>query len=164
MNGKIKEDSEYSYTTLSSAGSPSNLYIGVNHGKNVRFMTNNIYGDREIVCEVSNLDQESGSITIEDPFIYPSAGSIPKLPISKILYQDLSARKVALRSTAALKVDTLSTSFVTGRIFSWRVCPSGATILTTTRGSLLSGKSWWRSSPCSASTGRARANTACVSW
>ncbi len=109
VNGKIKEDSEYSYTTLSSAGSPSNLYIGVNHGKNVRFMTNNIYGDREIVCEVSNLDQESGSITIEDPFIYPSAGSIPKLPISKILYQDLSARKVALRSTAALKVDTLST-------------------------------------------------------
>ncbi len=109
VSGRVAEKSDYSVATLSSAGAPSNLYIGVTDNDRVRFMTNNIYGDREIVCEVSDLEKEDGFINIEDPFIYPSSGALPKLKISKSLYGDLTARKAASRAFNSARLDTLST-------------------------------------------------------
>ena len=98
-----------SLTTLSSAGAPSNLYVGLTDNGRVSFMTNNIYGERDIVCEVSGLDGEGGAIEIDNPFIYPSSGPMPKLQLSKVSQSDLVARKVALRGERTLRLDTLST-------------------------------------------------------
>lgn len=109
VSGTVSSQTDYSVTTLSSAGSPSNLYIGVTDNDRVRFMTNNIYGDREIVCEVSTLDRTDGSIEFENPFIYPSPGELPKLSLNKSQYGDLSARKAALRAEKPLRIDTLAT-------------------------------------------------------
>ena len=100
---------------LSSAGDPSALYIGQTEGTDrLRFFTSNIYGNREIVCEVSTLDKKEGYIDFESPFIHPETGSLPKLQLSSAQKSDLTARKSALRSEKALRIDTL-TSFMTYR-------------------------------------------------
>lgn len=109
ISGKKTEDTGNAVATLSSAGAPSNMYIGVTEGEMVRFLTNNIYGDREIVCEVSNMDLETGSISIESPFIGVSSSTMPKLPMSKFIYKDLSSRKAALKNSMAVRLDTLTT-------------------------------------------------------
>lgn len=109
IRGEMTDTLDYSIATLSSAGSPSNLYIGVTVDDKVIFYTNNIYGDREIVCEVSRLDKKEGVIEFEDPFVYPSSGALPKLVLSKAQRESLSLRKKALRDEKTLLLDTLST-------------------------------------------------------
>ncbi|MBQ8060550.1 MAG: hypothetical protein IJ205_01200 [Bacteroidales bacterium] len=109
MRGEMMDTLDYAVATLSSAGSPSNLYIGVTSNDEVFFHTNNIYGDREIVCEVSRLDKKSGVIEIENPFLYPSAGDLPKLLLSKSQRESLSFRKKTLRDEKTLMLDTLAT-------------------------------------------------------
>ena len=109
IRGEMTDTLDYSIATLSSAGAPSNLYIGVTDNDKVIFHTNNIYGDREIVCEVSRLDKKEGVIEFEDPFIYPSSGNMPKLVLSKAQRESLSLRKKALRDEKTLMLDTLAT-------------------------------------------------------
>ena len=109
IRGDMTDTLDYSIATLSSAGSPSNLYIGVTDNDRVYFHTNNIYGDREIVCEVSRLDQKEGVIEFVDPFIYPSSGKMPKLVLSKAQRESLSFRKKSLIDEKDLSFDTLAT-------------------------------------------------------
>ncbi len=109
VKGEIAMEEGFSIATLSSAGAPSNLYIGITGNDKVSFMTNNIYGDREIVCEVSSLDKKEGVIEIDSPFIYPKSGTLPKLFLNKDQYGDLTSRKVALRSEASIRLDTIAT-------------------------------------------------------
>lgn len=111
VHGEMNEVPEFSITTLSSAGAPSNLYIGVTQNDRVEFLTSNIYGDREIVCEVNRMDRSKGSIEFESPFIAPSSGNLPKLVLSREQYESLAARKSALRSEKTMMVDTLTTFF-----------------------------------------------------
>ena len=80
----------------------------------IRYYTSNIYGNREIVCEVSNLDREGGYIDFESPFVRVDAGTLPPLRMSPSLRQDLMSRKGALRAEKALRIDTLTT-FMTHR-------------------------------------------------
>ena len=109
IKGSLTDTLDYSIATLSSAGSPSNLYIGVTDNDKVVFHTNNIYGDREIVCEVSRLDKKEGAIVFDEPFIYPSSGELPRLVLSKAQKESLSFRKKALRDEKKLLLDTLTT-------------------------------------------------------
>ena len=65
----VRDKEDLTFATLSSAGSPSDVYIGRNDGDDrIRFHTSNIYGNREIVCEVSQLDRKEGYIDFESPF------------------------------------------------------------------------------------------------
>lgn len=106
----IKDEDDISVATLSAAGSPTDLYIGRSEGDDrIHFYSSNIYGDREIVCEVSQLDRKEGFIDFENPFILPGAGSLPKLLLSSAQRSDLTARKASLRSEKALRIDTLTT-------------------------------------------------------
>ena len=116
VRGTVAESPDNpSIAYLSSAGSPSNLYIGRSLGDGViRFYTANIYGDREIVCEVSQLDRKEGYIEFEYPFIHPDMDNLPSLPLSKSVQGDLTARKAALRSEKELRIDTLA-AFMTHR-------------------------------------------------
>lgn len=109
IKGEMADDQDYSIATLSTAGSPSNLYVGVTANDKVSFHTNNIYGDREIVCEVSRLDKKEGVIEFDDPFIHPSSGPLPKLLMSTVQRESLSSRKSSLRSAKAIHIDTLVT-------------------------------------------------------
>ena len=111
VRGALHSDiDDVSMVSLSAAGSPTDLYMGRAEGDDrIRFYTSNIYGDREIVCEVSQLDRKEGFIDIESPFIRPSAGELPKLVLSPAQQPDLTARKAALRAEKALRIDTLAT-------------------------------------------------------
>ena len=110
----IQDENDYTLATLSTSGSPSDLYVGRSEEERIRFFTSNIYGDREIVCEVSQLDRQEGYIDFESPFVYPDPGPLPKLRLSRAQRSDLTARKAALRSEKALRIDTL-TSFMPHR-------------------------------------------------
>ena len=106
---------DVSFTSLSTAGSPTDLYIGRNEGKDrLRFYTSNIYGNREIVCEVSQMDRQEGYIDIESPFLFPETGPLPKLTLHPGMRTDLTSRKAALRAEKSLRLDTLTT-FMTHR-------------------------------------------------
>jgi hypothetical protein len=111
----LKGQDDITYATLSAAGSPTDLYIGRSDGEErIRFYTSNIYGNREIVCEVTQLDRQEGFIDFENPFLFPDVSPLPKLPLSPAQKADLTARKTALRSEKALRIDTLTT-FMTHR-------------------------------------------------
>ena len=106
----LKNDNDITFTTLSAAGSPTDVYMGRSDGgDHLRFYTSNIYGNREIVCDVSQLDRKEGYISFESPFVLPAAGEMPKLRLSPAQRSDLMARKAALRSEKTLRVDTLAT-------------------------------------------------------
>ncbi|MBO6028186.1 MAG: hypothetical protein J6P75_03155 [Bacteroidales bacterium] len=106
----LKGEEDLAFATLSAAGSPTDLYLGQSEGDDrLRFFTSNIYGDREIVCEVFQLDRKEGYIDFESPFLYPELDPLPKLRLSPSLRSDLTARKAALRAEKALRLDTLTT-------------------------------------------------------
>ena len=110
LRGTILKGDDVSFATLSTAGSPSDLFIGRAEGDDrILFYTSNIYGNREIVCEVYQLDRQEGYIDFESPFLYPEAGPLPKLCLSPSQTTDLRARKAALRAEKALRIDTLTT-------------------------------------------------------
>ena len=110
LRGTLAEDKDgFAEATLSTAGDPSCVYIGRTEGTDrIQYYTSNIYGDREIVCEVSRLDKEEGYIEFESPFFHPKAGPLPKLQMSPFQRQDLVSRKAAVRAEKALRIDTLS--------------------------------------------------------
>ncbi len=94
---------------LSSAGAPSQVYVGRNTADGqIQFFTSNIYGNRELVCEVVSLDKnQSGHINLKSPFRHPDPGEIPALSLSQAQRQALVARKAALREEAETPLDTL---------------------------------------------------------
>lgn len=93
---------------LSSTGAPSNVYIGRSgEGGLVRFYTGNIYGDREIVCEVSSLSGNLCRLNLLSPFAHPKADDVPALSLSPAQRGALIARKASLRENYSLPLDTL---------------------------------------------------------
>ena len=93
---------------LSATGDPSNVYIGRSDADGrILFFTDNIYGDRELVCEVVSMQGQSCHISLTSPFTHPSAGEIPSLVLSPAQRSALVARKAALHSAQALPMDTL---------------------------------------------------------
>ena len=100
---KLDSLSNLAVATLSSAGSPSDVYVGkVNDKGRLMFFTNNIYGDRELVCEVKS---DCGYISLAEPFLRPSMEGIGPLVLSPVQYGPLVRRKAGMGS--ALQVDTL---------------------------------------------------------
>ena len=95
--------SQMAVATLSCAGSPTDVYVGkVGNRGRLLFFTDNIYGDRELVCEVAG---GSGYISLMDPFLYPSVEDLEELVLSSAQYGALVRRKAAVGVT--LQVDTL---------------------------------------------------------
>ena len=110
IRGTVLKADDLTLATLSAAGSPTDLYIGRAEGDDrLRFYTSNIYGNREIVCEVSQLDRQEGYIDFESPFLFPETGPLPKLTLDPALRPDLNARKAALRAEKTRRIDTLTT-------------------------------------------------------
>lgn len=111
LRGTVRKgEDDVSFATLSVAGSPSDLYFGRSEEDDrIRFFTSNIYGDREIVCEVTQLDRQEGYIDFESPFLFPETGPLPKLTLDPTQRPDLNARKAALRAEKSRRIDTLTT-------------------------------------------------------
>ncbi|MBO5596687.1 MAG: hypothetical protein J5917_07940 [Bacteroidales bacterium] len=91
---------------LSTAGSPSSVYLGRDAGKgHIRFYTSNIYGDRELVCEVLSQMDDTAYISLASPFTHPSPGDIAPLELGSEQRSLLISRKSAL--ACELQLDTL---------------------------------------------------------
>lgn len=94
---------------LSSAGSPSNVYVGRNTADGrLQFFTGNIYGDRELVCEVNVLDGQQCHINLASPFTHPEAPAVPQLVLSSAQRSALVNRKASLQAQVSLPEDTLA--------------------------------------------------------
>ncbi len=104
----MKRGDDQAMAILSTAGSPSNVYIGRSgEDGRISFITDNIYGDRELVCEVSSLQGEECHINLASPFTHPSLEeALPPLVLSGAQRGALVARKAALQASAP--VDTLN--------------------------------------------------------
>ena len=110
IRGAVLKADDLTLATLSAAGSPTDLYIGRTEGDDrLRFYTSNIYGNREIVCEVAQMDRQEGYIDFESPFLFPETGPLPKLMLDPALRPDLNARKASLRAEKTRRIDTLIT-------------------------------------------------------
>jgi len=94
---------------LSSAGDPTRVYLGRNDadGK-IRFYTGNIYGDRELVCEVVSMSGRSCHINLESPFLHPDVQDLPALVLSEAQRGALTARKASLSADFLPALDTLA--------------------------------------------------------
>ena len=93
---------------LSTSGSPANVYIGrAAADGSVRFFTGNIYGDRELVCEVVSMDGKDCHISLASPFTHPDPGTLPVLTLSPGQRTSLVSRKAALRAESTIGLDTL---------------------------------------------------------
>ena len=102
-------DVEHQVTAiLSTAGAPSNVYLGrtTNQG-HILFYTGNIYGDRELVCEVMSIDGKARHINLSSPFTHPSPGEIEPLVLSREQREWLVSRKASLLADADPETDTL---------------------------------------------------------
>lgn len=94
---------------LSSTGSPSNIYIGRSDTDGqVRFFTNNIYGNHELVCEVGSMSGRRCHISFVSPFTHPETGPLPALSLSPAQQSALEARKAALKAESGTNPDTLA--------------------------------------------------------
>ena len=93
---------------LSTPGSPSDVYIGrITSDGHVDFITNNIYGEREIVCEVTSMQGKSCHISISSSFRHPSPEALPPLELNPVQREALVARKAALAAGKGVATDTL---------------------------------------------------------
>lgn len=103
-----QDDNDRVTAFLSSAGSPSNIYIGRSDTDGqIRFFSNNIYGNLELVCEVASMSGRSCHISFASPFSHPESGPLPALTLSKAQQSALEARKAALKAESARNLDTL---------------------------------------------------------
>ncbi len=93
---------------LSSAGDPSQVYIGRSDAQGqIRFFTDNIYGNRELVCEVVSMSGRQCHIALASPFTHPEVGPIEPLQLCESERSALVSRKASLRETAPQE-DTLA--------------------------------------------------------
>ena len=93
---------------LSTAGDPSLVYVGRNNADGqIQFYTGNIYGERELVCEVVAMSGKHTHINLKSPFSHPSVEGIGVLALSPAQRDALIARKLALRAEVDAPLDTL---------------------------------------------------------
>ena len=88
-------DSLYGKTGFISApGNNSDVYSSqINKDASITFFTNNIYGDKDLVCEIENLDSDIPChLELDSPFVNAAVGEIPVLKMSNSLRDDLEKR------------------------------------------------------------------------
>ena len=85
---------EGSLAVLSSSGAPEDTYLSkVQANGSIDFMTGNIYGDREMVCEVVNNAHTDIRIQLKDNYLHPSPGPLPTLFLNEEMRNTLIRRK-----------------------------------------------------------------------
>ena len=90
---------------LSCAGSVEDTYIAnTSDDGTIVFPTGNIYGDKEMVCEIPDGGNDV-RLQILSPYRHPKSGDIPSLTLSKDMFAALVNRKASLNCQVA--ADTL---------------------------------------------------------
>lgn len=106
-SGKLL-DSPWLTAVISAPGSAADTYMGkIDADGTITFKTNNIYGDRDLICEILALDNEALDCHFSpvEPFVLPEHPDIPSLRLTPSMREALTARHLCLKSS--VKVDTL---------------------------------------------------------
>ena len=87
----------------------SDLYSSVvdNDGM-IKFVTNNIYGTKEMVCEIENNDLARCHIELISPFVSPKLKGIPALNMAPSIREDLQRRGLSVQLCRSFSADTLA--------------------------------------------------------
>ena len=87
----------------------SDLYSSVvdNDGM-IKFVTNNIYGTKEMVCEIENNDLARCHIELISPFVSPKLKGIPALQMAPSIKEDLQRRGLSVQLCRNFSADTLA--------------------------------------------------------
>lgn len=86
-----------SLALLSSSGAPEDTYVSkVQDDGSISFVTGNIFGDREMVCEVVDINADI-RIQLKDNYLHPSPGNLPVLALNEEMRHPLIRRKEALQ-------------------------------------------------------------------
>lgn len=94
---------------ISSPGDRGDLYAAtIENDGTVVFNTGNIYGDKDLLCEIENLPSDINChIEFDTPFICPDAGHVERLSICKGLSDRLVRRSMGSQIERAFSTDTL---------------------------------------------------------
>ena len=94
---------------ISSSGAQSDIYSSaISPEGEMVFCTNNIYGHREMVCEVVGADEGlQAHMVLSSPFIGVEAEEVPALELSPSMRSSLRERHRALRPLSRMNLDTL---------------------------------------------------------
>ena len=87
----------------------SDLYSSVveKDGK-LKFVTNNIYGTKEMVCEIEDNDLARCHIELLSPFVSPKLKGIPALNMAPYIKGDLQRRGLSMQLCKSFSADTLA--------------------------------------------------------
>ena len=87
----------------------SDLYSSVvdNDGM-IKFVTNNIYGTKDMVCEIEDNDLARCHIELISPFVSPKLKGIPALQMAPSIKEDLQRRGLSVQLCRSFSADTLA--------------------------------------------------------
>ena len=87
----------------------SDLYSSIvdNDGM-IKFITNNIYGTKEMVCEIEDNDLARCHIELISPFVSPKLKGIPALQMAPSIKEDLQRRGLSVQLCRSFSADTLA--------------------------------------------------------
>ena len=87
----------------------SDLYSSVvdNDGM-IKFVTNNIYGTKEMVCEIEDNDLARCHIELISPFVSPKLKGIPAIQMAPSIKEDLQRRGLSVQLCRSFSADTLA--------------------------------------------------------
>ena len=104
---KVKYD-QTQFAVISTAGAASDTYVSAIRDGEAVFFTNNIYGDRELVCELLGIEEGKDCfLLMESPFLRPASADLPPLVLSPDLREDLLARQASMQMQRTAALDTL---------------------------------------------------------
>ena len=97
------------YAFISSPGDKSDVYSSpIAEDGTLTFFTNNIYGDKDVVCEIEGLDPDVPChIELDSPFVDADPGEIEPLRICNVMRDRLEYRGTASAIENAFASDTL---------------------------------------------------------
>lgn len=107
--GEVKGDFSHSYGYFSVPGGMSDVYVSkIYDDSKLLFFTNNIYGQREVVCQLGgSAALESAHIELISPFVKAKVGKIDPLILSDRLEQALLERSMGMQIEKRFAADTL---------------------------------------------------------
>lgn len=97
------------FAFISVPGGDADVYSSdIDEKGNMTFYTSNIYGDRDLVCEVAELgDGQNCRIRLEQPFVELPAMQVPKLPVCESVSRTLTDKGVSMQIEKHFMSDTL---------------------------------------------------------
>lgn len=102
-------ESEHKYAFISFPGDIAGTYTSsIDEGGTVRFFTNNIYGNPNLVTEIEGLPASSSThLELDKPFLDCKATDVEPLILGESLRDDLEKRSVSMQIGRIFDADTL---------------------------------------------------------